>query len=410
MVRGDEVRAVYSLPQTVIASATYSAPPDRGGQTWSANASIRVKPRPPTSAIDNQGPDLSITSHNEVRPWSRVGTRSITLSGTATDMNRGDNGIQSVYINRSLADSGSTATGNGTANWSEVLELSSGWNKIIIEAFDNSPNYNQTQKIIWIYFDAPDAPDEPKPPQPPEPKAPFGALFDCGDSFELSPNEILYPRICNVFVSGYNNSDESVRVTVTYENSILRVFPDDQSARPYLMYPSTAGSFSGYYVFSINFSTTSTAPNGETSAVVVVRQGSSEVRFPLKILVLPPGQEPSSGTGIRPPAEVATGSAGGSPDAYCVWRYKSFGDPPECFNFVRARCTVPRYSSSRYELVGSGMTRMESAARMAQLGSYHDDAYGCHTSTETDDVTAGVILPDFTGKSMLNQGIGSQTS
>ena len=234
---------------------------------------------------------------------------------------------------------------------------------------------------------------------PPEtPPGPFSAKFDCGDSFELSPNEILYPRICNVLVSGYNDSDEPVRVTVMYNNSILRVFPDDQSAQPYLMYPSTAGPHSGYYVFSINFSTTSTAPAGETSAVVTVRQGSSEVRFPLTILVLPPGQEPSSGTGIRPPAEVATGSVGDSPDAYCVWRYKSFGDRPECFNFVRAECDTPRYISSRYELVGSGMTRMESASRMAQLGSYHDDAYGCHTSTETDDGTDGTEQKPSTGQ------------
>ena len=220
------------------------------------------------------------------------------------------------------------------------------------------------------------------------PSAPFDAKFDCGDSFELSPNEILYPKICHVLVRGYNDSDERVRVQVLYNNSILRVFPDDQSAPPYLMYPSTAGPHSGYYVFSINFSTTATAPPGITSVKVIVSQGGNRVVIPVTILVLEPGQEPSSGTGIRPPAEVATGSAGDSPDAYCVWRYKSFGDRPECFNFVRAECNTPRYSSSRYELVGSGMTRMESAARMAQLGSYHDDAYGCHTSTDTDDSTA----------------------
>lgn len=209
----------------------------------------------------------------------------------------------------------------------------------------------------------------------------FEAKFNCGDSFELSPNDILYPKICNVLVRGYNNSDERVRVSVTYNNRILRVFPDDQSVPPYLMYPSTAGQHSGYYVFSINFSTTATAPAGLTTAVVTVRQGTSSKTFPLTILVLPPGQEPSSGTGIRPPAETATGSGG----EYCVWRYKSFGDPPNCFNFVRAKCDTPAYSSNnRYELVDSNMTPMESAVRVNELGSYHNDAYGCHTTPQQE--------------------------
>jgi murein DD-endopeptidase MepM/ murein hydrolase activator NlpD len=97
-------------------------------------------------AIDEFGPNLSITSHSNNQT---VTTASITLSGTASDAGRGESGISSVTVNGVRAN-GDTATGSGTANWSISLSLAEGSNTITVRARDASPAQNLTQTTLTI--------------------------------------------------------------------------------------------------------------------------------------------------------------------------------------------------------------------------------------------------------------------
>jgi hypothetical protein len=98
---------------------------------------------------DTTPPSLAITSHTNNQD---VNTSSITLSGTASDSGKGNNGIQKVTVNGVEASNG-TATGNGTASWSQVVSLSPGVNTLTVIAYDNSSNYNPTSQTITIYYD-----------------------------------------------------------------------------------------------------------------------------------------------------------------------------------------------------------------------------------------------------------------
>ena len=53
--------------------------------------------------IDTAGPSLTITSHTNNQD---VNTASISLSGTASDSGKGDNGIQKVTVNGVEANNG----------------------------------------------------------------------------------------------------------------------------------------------------------------------------------------------------------------------------------------------------------------------------------------------------------------
>lgn len=98
---------------------------------------------------DTTQPSLSITSHSNNQ---HVSTSSITLSGTATDAGRGNNGIFQVTVNGSRANN-DTAPGSETANWNKPVNLNPGTNNIVVIAYDNSTNYNQTTQTITIYYD-----------------------------------------------------------------------------------------------------------------------------------------------------------------------------------------------------------------------------------------------------------------
>ncbi|MHC1725050.1 MAG: S8 family serine peptidase [Syntrophobacteraceae bacterium] len=103
-------------------------------------------------ASDTTAPTLAVTSHTNNQ---HVSTSSITLSGTATDSDKGNNGIQQVTVNGTRA-TGDTATGSGTANWSKSLTLTPGSNSITVIASDNSTNHNSTTQTLTIYYDVPD--------------------------------------------------------------------------------------------------------------------------------------------------------------------------------------------------------------------------------------------------------------
>lgn len=233
----------------------------------------------------------------------------------------------------------------------------------------------------------------PKTAAPPDqPPKKFTAEFDCGNSFELAPGDFA-GKGCGIIVRGWQDSDKRVEVKVTYNRgSGIEIFPGDTSAPPSLMFTPGVTDYYDRYIFSESFRAKDTAPPGTTTMTITVSQeGSGSVTFTVDVAVLSKGLLPSSGPGIRPPATVAAGSGG----AYCVWRYKMFGDPPPCFHFVTAECGTARYAAgSSYELVGANMTWGEADARVAQLSSYFDDAYGCRGTGAGITDTDGDGTPD----------------
>jgi len=101
---------------------------------------------PPPGGTDTTGPLLTITSHMS---GQTVFSPSITISGTATDAARGDNGISSVTVNGVRAG-GDTASGIGIATWSRTLGLNSGANTITVVATDAGPSPNATTVTLLI--------------------------------------------------------------------------------------------------------------------------------------------------------------------------------------------------------------------------------------------------------------------
>jgi len=100
-------------------------------------------------ASDMAGPSLSITSHGDNQ---HVTTAAITLSGTATDSEKGDNGISQVTVNGVRA-ANDTAAGAATANWSRSVTLTAGANAITVIAYDNSSSNNSTSQTITVNYD-----------------------------------------------------------------------------------------------------------------------------------------------------------------------------------------------------------------------------------------------------------------
>ncbi|HEU4694775.1 MAG TPA: putative Ig domain-containing protein, partial [Vicinamibacterales bacterium] len=92
---------------------------------------------------DTQAPTLTISSHSS---GQTVTSANVTISGTATDNNRGGRGVTSVSVNG--VATGATATGNNTANWSRSITLTSGANTITIEATDGAGNVSMQQLTL----------------------------------------------------------------------------------------------------------------------------------------------------------------------------------------------------------------------------------------------------------------------
>ena len=188
--------------------------------------------------------------------------------------------------------------------------------------------------------------------------------FTCGDSFELSPNDVLYPKTCYVNIKNAVSTHDRVELEVNYNKDLLDVTFDSQS--------EVAKSPANNFLLIIR--TRVPVPAVLTSMTILVKHGSLKIEKTVDVSILSPGIEPSSGSGIRPPAVVDIGSGG----KFCVWRDKSFGDPPECFNITTAECTNNRYADKpRYELVGSNMTWGEADKRSFALSRYKGNAYNC---------------------------------
>ncbi len=218
--------------------------------------------------------------------------------------------------------------------------------------------------------------------QPPDPAAgqqrgPLTAEIDCGDSFELAPGSFI-GRSCNITVRNWNsNTEDRVEIIIEYNTaSGVTVTPGDWSVPPSLMFNPGVSDTYDRYVFTQNFRAKDNASPGTTTVSITVRQqNGGSVSFSLTVAVLEKGLLPSSGPGIRPPANPATGAGG----KYCVWRYKMFGDPPPCFHLVKAVCDHAVYTkpSNGYELVGQNMSWSEGGALMDRLGRYFQNEYGC---------------------------------
>jgi hypothetical protein len=131
-----------------VATATFTLTDGQLGDDTDVDGFI-VDQGGPGLPADQTGPSLQITSHTNNQD---VNTASITLSGTASDSGKGDNGIQQVTVN-GVEASNDTATGSGTANWSKVVSLSPGANTLTVVAYDDSSSHNQTSQTITIFYD-----------------------------------------------------------------------------------------------------------------------------------------------------------------------------------------------------------------------------------------------------------------
>ena len=95
---------------------------------------------------DKAAPALSIASHSS---GQTVTSPNVTISGTATDSGSGGSGIAAVRVNGQPA-SGGSASGNGTANWSRAITLTSATTTITVEAYDGAGNIQMRQFTLTL--------------------------------------------------------------------------------------------------------------------------------------------------------------------------------------------------------------------------------------------------------------------
>jgi N-acetylneuraminic acid mutarotase len=97
---------------------------------------ITIDYQPPEN--DTDSPFLTVSSPT---PGEDINTSLVTVIGTASDGNAGDNGISSVTVN-GIPATGGVATGSDIAHWSATINVSSGNNAITVIARDGSSNHN----------------------------------------------------------------------------------------------------------------------------------------------------------------------------------------------------------------------------------------------------------------------------
>ncbi|MEI7733405.1 MAG: LamG-like jellyroll fold domain-containing protein [Verrucomicrobiota bacterium] len=99
--------------------------------------------------IDNLGPFMTISNLS----GQVVDQRLYTLSGTATDANRGNSGVASVWINGNPV-SNVTASLDTTATWNQTVALQQGLNQISVTAADWAGNMTTNRiNVIFVPFE-----------------------------------------------------------------------------------------------------------------------------------------------------------------------------------------------------------------------------------------------------------------
>lgn len=206
----------------------------------------------------------------------------------------------------------------------------------------------------------------------PGPPPVLAASLGCGPIIEIFPGQ--NSTTCSITVTGWRSDTTTpVEVIVGPLSSSVQASPGDTSQAGDTMYAAGVSNRFAQYIFGEGFSAPRGAPPSSQTIMINVRQrGHGLVRLPLTINVLPVGAPP--GSTISPPQPNIPGSGG----PFCVWQYKLIGDRPECWNFVAAVCTSTRYAGrAEYIQVGNNMTWGQADARIGELSSYFNDAYGC---------------------------------
>ncbi len=103
-----------------------------------ANDFGSVTSAPPALLTVNESipPEINILSHADLQV---LPSATIMLAGSASDAGRGDNGVASVTVN-GLRATNDVAFGSATANWSWVVNLALGTNRIVVVAKDTRGN------------------------------------------------------------------------------------------------------------------------------------------------------------------------------------------------------------------------------------------------------------------------------
>lgn len=125
------------------------------------------------SQTDASAPALTIANPSDGQTFVNS---SITVSGTATDNNLGNNGVYSVTINGVRAG-GDTASGSGTATWSGSVTLSQATTTITVVARDNTVSQNAVTKTITVNY---------------QPALPPVASFFASDSQPVTGKEVVF--------------------------------------------------------------------------------------------------------------------------------------------------------------------------------------------------------------------------
>jgi hypothetical protein len=228
----------------------------------------------------------------------------------------------------------------------------------------------------------------------PQATGPLSAELECGSELELVAGG--RPESCGVRVSGYR-SDTRTPVEIILDppfrsSSGLRVAPGNTSQAGDALYAAGVNDRFGTYVFAEGFSAILSAPSAATTVTVIVRQANAEVRLPLTLSVIQPGDPRGSSRVPRTPVVVGTAIPGQLP--YCVWQYKVWGDAPACWHFAAAPCNSARHANrAEYQLVGTSMRRGEADQRVLELSRYHLDSLGCRAVSPDEPP---IVIPSAT--------------
>lgn len=214
----------------------------------------------------------------------------------------------------------------------------------------------------------------------PGPPKVLSASMDCGPILELRPGQ--NSKTCNIVVKGWlSNTTTPVEVIVGPLLPGLRASPGNTLIAGDSMYAGGVSDRADQYVFTEGFAAAAGTPAGTSQALLIlVRQrGHGVVELPLTLNVIASGAP--DGITISPPKPDVAGTGG----PFCVWQYKLFGDPPECWNFAAAVCTSSRYAGrEEYIRVGNDMTWGQADGRIAELSRHFADAYGCRPQVDLE--------------------------